>query len=66
MQKDDIFNLNSAYNQVISEGTVDLGPQGDSQQGDCRHAGPAGRAFRQPGKRFVGAREELIHSEFTI
>lgn len=33
MQKDDIFNLNSAYNQVISEGTVDLGPQGDSQQG---------------------------------
>jgi hypothetical protein len=33
MQKNDIFNLNSAYNQVITEGAADLGPQADSQQG---------------------------------
>lgn len=33
MLKKDIFDLNNAYLQVLSEGTVDLGPQADSQQG---------------------------------
>lgn len=33
MQRNDIFNLNSAWHKVITEGTADLGPQGDSQQG---------------------------------
>lgn len=33
MFKKDIFDLNNAYLQVITEGTADLGPQADSQQG---------------------------------
>jgi len=33
MYRNDIFNLNNAYFKVVTEGTVDLGPQADSQQG---------------------------------
>lgn len=33
MYRDDINNLNNAFLKVINEGTADLGPQADSQQG---------------------------------
>jgi len=33
MYRDDLFNLNNAYLKVLNEGTVDLGPQADNQQG---------------------------------
>lgn len=33
MYRNDLFNLNNAYLKIINEGTVDLGPQADSQQG---------------------------------
>ncbi len=33
MQRDDIHNINSVYNEVVNEGAISINPQADSQQG---------------------------------